>query len=123
MKKTIKAALLSGLVFPGFGQLTLKRYKRGILIILLVCIAVLIIAGMATHTAYEILKKELQYGIVDFSRLLDLAHHYSKGKNPYYYACITLIICCWAYSIIDALIFGDRKTDKTEASSPPDSHV
>ena len=40
MKKAIKAALLSALVFPGVGQMYLKRYVRGLIPM------VLILAGL-----------------------------------------------------------------------------
>ena len=30
MRKSLKGALLSGLVFPGYGQFVLKHYMRGI---------------------------------------------------------------------------------------------
>ena len=33
MSHALKAALLSGLVFPGLGQIMLKHYKRGIAVV------------------------------------------------------------------------------------------
>ena len=120
MKKSIKAALLSGLVFPGIGQLTLKRYIRGFLLILLAAAAVFIIIRMATQTALVILERELQYGIVDYSRILEIAHLYSRGNTPHYYACFLVIAFCWVYGIVDALIYSDKKINRVKPPSPPD---
>ena len=36
MKNSMKGALLSGLVFPGLGQIALKRYRRGFALMLTV---------------------------------------------------------------------------------------
>jgi len=36
MSNSLKAALLSGLVFPGIGQVVLKRYRRGVVLMLIV---------------------------------------------------------------------------------------
>ena len=110
MKKSQKAALLSGLVFPGFGQIKLKRYKAGISIILIVIASLFMILYMALTTAYIIIQKELQQGYIDIPGLLKFAHEYTHGgsNNPIYYVCFILIVVCWLYSIIDALVFGKK---------------
>ena len=47
MKVSVKAALLSALVFPGFGQFYLKRYGRGFAFIIPALIGVGVIVWMA----------------------------------------------------------------------------
>ena len=39
MKNSLKGALLSGLVFPGLGQVVLKHYKRGFALMLTVSVS------------------------------------------------------------------------------------
>jgi len=107
LKKLTKAAFLSGLVFPGIGQISLRRYGRGIALILLVLLAVAGIVGMATYTAYNIIQEELKYGMVSFEEIFKLAQKYSHGGNSYYYACLILIGLCWVYGIIDAIFFKE----------------
>ena len=43
MRKSLKGALLSGLVFPGYGQFVMKHYIRGVLLMLmgLACLVVI----------------------------------------------------------------------------------
>ena len=41
MNPAIKAALFSALLFPGWGQIYLKKYKKGILIIIPITAGVL----------------------------------------------------------------------------------
>jgi len=41
MNNSLKGALLSGFVFPGLGQVMLKHYKRGAVLILVVTASVL----------------------------------------------------------------------------------
>ncbi len=38
MKNSLKGAFLSGLIFPGLGQIILKHYKRGTVIMLTVLV-------------------------------------------------------------------------------------
>jgi hypothetical protein len=51
MKRPIKAALLSGLVFPGVGHLYLKRYVRGILLAAAAAVLSYFIISVAINTA------------------------------------------------------------------------
>ncbi|MCX5842407.1 MAG: DUF5683 domain-containing protein, partial [Deltaproteobacteria bacterium] len=78
MKSALKAALLSGLVFPGLGQIYLKRYWRGFLFIILIMIGLVIIAGIAAAGALESLNTiQAQGGTVDINTLSNLA-----AKHP-----------------------------------------
>ena len=43
MKKSTKALLLSAFVFPGLGQIALKRYKRGLLFVIPVLVSTIYI--------------------------------------------------------------------------------
>ena len=48
MPNSFKAALLSGLVFPGLGQIVLKHHKRGIalMLVVLACLMAIVVKGV-----------------------------------------------------------------------------
>jgi len=54
MKRSIKAALLSGLVFPGVGHIYLKRYATGIALVAISCIATYYLIANAVQIAFAI---------------------------------------------------------------------
>ena len=113
MKSPVKAALLSGLLFPGLGQIYLKRYLRGLTIIILVIMGLSLIIGMATADALQALKKiQTEGGIVDMDAILNLAATYSKPHAVYSEIIFLFIICCWLFSMIDAYRIGKRMKDK-----------
>ena len=57
MRNSLKGALLSGLVFPGVGQLVLRHYKRGIAFILPTIVILLVIVLKAVEKSFTILQK------------------------------------------------------------------
>ena len=57
MKNAWKGALLSGLVFPGLGEIVLGRFKRGLLLIGIVLAGLVGIVAEATIHALAILEK------------------------------------------------------------------
>ena len=66
MKNSIKGALLSGVVFPGLGQVILKQYKRGIALMLIALVNMLLIIVKAVQQAFIILNKiELEGGVIN----------------------------------------------------------
>ena len=74
MKKSIKAALLSGLVFPGLGNLYLKRWLSGILL-----------AGVAWYALYTIVKVVMRIA-------LDLSARIESGAVPSDLDSVTLLV-------------------------------
>ncbi|MGZ6210586.1 MAG: hypothetical protein ACXWL9_10615, partial [Syntrophales bacterium] len=74
MKSAVKAALLSGFVLPGLGQIYLKRYKRGLAILIPVLLAIGVIIGTVVTSALESLKAiESRGGIADMDTVSNLA--------------------------------------------------
>lgn len=103
MKTPMKAALLSGFVFPGLGQLYLKRYRRGITIIVLVLAGLAIIIGMVTTSALKIVREiQTQGGTVDMATVSNVAAPASVQASLYYKVSFLFIVGCWLFSIIDA---------------------
>jgi TM2 domain-containing membrane protein YozV len=113
MNNAIKGALLSGLVFPGLGQLVLRQYRRGILIMLTVSISLSVIVVKAILIARDILQKvELQGDVIDLNAITDAASRESlqSGSITLNFLLIIIIIC-WIAATVDAYRSG-RKLDR-----------
>jgi len=107
MNKAIKAALLSGLVFPGSGQMYLKRYWRGLIMMLLVLSGLIILVAGATVTALETLKT-LQIGdkAADMNAISNIAATSTTNIFTDYWPISLFMVCCWIFSVIDAYRLG-----------------
>jgi hypothetical protein len=112
MKTAAKAALLSGLVFPGLGQLYLKRYWRGTIIMLLALTGFGFIIGTATMSALDTLEKMQSQGAVDIGAVSDLAVSATASSSLFYNILLLLVACCWLFSTIDAYIIGRKSLNK-----------
>ena len=111
MKNSLKGALLSGLVFPGLGQIILKHYKRGLALMLTVSAGLLIIIVKAVQQAVTILEKiEAQGGAIDMNTISKAATQASTTSDSLiFYLALLLIILCWIFSVIDAYRIGKKK--------------
>jgi len=109
-----KAALLSALLFPGWGQLFLKRYKRGLAIILPAVVGVILISLYVVQIAVAVLKAApLKKEAVNFSTVVKLSIEAVKSLNLFYLSIILLlIIFLWVFSIVDAYFLGKKEMSK-----------
>lgn len=115
MKKSTKAALLSGLVFPGLGNLYLKRWLSGILLV-----------GIAGYALYSIVSIMMRIA-------LDITAKIESGAVPSDLDAVTLLVSeqlevverltniasltllgCWIVGIVSAYWLG-RVQDLKEA--------
>ncbi|MEA3486985.1 MAG: hypothetical protein U9R20_04940 [Thermodesulfobacteriota bacterium] len=123
MKISTKAALLSGLIFPGTGQIHLKRFLRGITIMVLTFSGIGVIVWMATVRALAMLEEiQNQLNQVDMATISNVAMASAADHTLIYYKQILLfIVCCWLFSIIDAYKIGEKKerSEKTQESPIP----
>ncbi len=111
MNNSLKAALLSGLVFPGLGQIVLKRYRRGLILMLIVIISLWIVITEALQLAYAVLSQiESAGGTIDMEAVVSAAMQASAdyGNTAFSFA-VYLIIACWIFGIIDAFRIGRKK--------------
>lgn len=114
MKASLKGALLSGLVFPGAGQIALKHYKRGIALIYAVMagMAAMIVKGV--QMALAILDKlAASGGVIDVPAITAAATRAITASDSLILnGAFFLIVICWVFGIIDAYFIG-KKMDKT----------
>lgn len=118
MRYALKAPLLSGLVLPGIGQIAMKRYGRGIALVLTVLACASVIVVIAVQQALAIVDKlSAAGGAADIDTISKLAAQASAGTGGLVYnIAVTLMFVCWIVGIVDAYRIG-RRLDQ-EASSP-----
>ncbi|MFC1845099.1 hypothetical protein ACFLZ5_09970 [Thermodesulfobacteriota bacterium] len=118
MNNAFKGALLSGLILPGLGQIALKHYIRGGVIILAVLASTTVFVAKAAERALAILEKiELEGGIISIDTILGATQQASANSgNSILNLLFLLIGFCWIAGTVDAYIIG-RKKD-TEQHSP-----
>ncbi|WP_028101236.1 hypothetical protein [Pseudoduganella violaceinigra] len=108
MKQTTKAALLSGLAFPGLGQLmVLKRPKRGAAI-LLPALASFCWIMYGVWAATATLMEEALNGTLAPDPFAISARLHETSFVPGADTAAWILVACWLAGIIDALLLRDR---------------
>jgi TM2 domain-containing membrane protein YozV len=121
MKISHKAALLSAFVFPGVGQFYLKRYWRGLFIMLFVFTGLGYMIRSATIAALSVLDDavvKLQSGANSLQELSNIADSKTLTTDPYHDAVFYLMVCFWIFAVIDAYIIGKEKESQDKETSP-----
>ncbi|PLX97546.1 MAG: hypothetical protein C0622_12785 [Desulfuromonas sp.] len=111
MSKSVKAVLLSALVFPGAGHLFLKKYIAGILLICSSLLTLSFFIGMAVERATQIAEKILSGEIQpDVATLMDMVTDQASGSDPRLMnIALILFIFFWVVGIVDSYLIA-RKT-------------
>jgi len=111
MNNSLKGALLSGLIFPGLGQVVLKHYKRGAVIMLTVLVCLSVVVVKAVQHALAILEKiELEGGAISMSTISNAATQASTNSGSLTFnLLLLLIIVCWIIGVVDAYRIGRKK--------------
>jgi uncharacterized membrane protein YGL010W len=111
MKKSLKGALLSGLIFPGAGQLWLKHYIRGSALILAVSACSAVVVMKAAQQAFTILGKiEAEGDAIDMAAILSSASQASATSDDFMTkSALSVLVLCWIIGIVDAYIMGRKK--------------
>jgi len=129
MNLATKAALYNALLFPGWGHLYLKKYKRGIMIILPVLAVMLSICWSVVQVAINILKANpFKKGTIDVTAVFRISIDSAKAiyeqgvATPCSYLLILLLmILLWIFSIIDAYKLGKKQIENTTTSADQQS--
>jgi hypothetical protein len=115
MKPSTKAALISGLVFPGLGHLVLRRGLRGCLFLVPAALATFYLLARIGELMDQLLA-ELNAGTLALDPVQLLERIHASGiDNPASNAAALVCMLCWAGAIADALWLGRRAT----IPSPP----
>ncbi len=102
---------MSGLIFPGLGQIVLKRYKRGAVIMLTVLVSMSVFIVKAVQHALDILEKiQSQGGAISMSTISNAAAQASTTSgNLTLNIVLLLVILCWIIGVVDAYRIGKIK--------------
>ena len=119
MKKATKAALLSGLVFPGVGHLYLRRWVTGI-----------VLSGVAAYSFYTIVAvvlrvtrevaRQVETGAVaaDVGSLTAVVAQQLSGSEQAINVARMAYLACWILGIVGAYLQG-RLQDRRESPDGP----
>ena len=115
MPKSLQAALLSGLVFPGAGHLLLKQYRRGWLLIIITLGALSVIVNSVVSQALAIVDRVNSGGIpYDTATIADMAAKSAEtGGGMLANIALLIATACWLIGIIDAWRLGASQQAET----------
>lgn len=118
MNNSLKGAFWSGLIFPGLGQVVLKHYKRGAVIMLAVLAGLTVIVVQAVQKAFIILEKiEPAGGAIDMNTILDAASQASTHSDSLIFSFALLwVTFCWIFGVVDAYKIGKKKDIKEDSA-------
>jgi TM2 domain-containing membrane protein YozV len=125
MTKALRAALLSGLVFPGSGQFYLKRYTRGLVYLLVTIGALAAMILPVVEMALTIVDKmTAQGGNIDMNAIANASAQISASMHSLVFNLgLWSLIACWVVATSDAYRLGkkgngtDRAVDGEGADS------
>lgn len=119
MNNSLKGALLSGVVFPGLGQIILKHYKRGIALMLTVLASLLVIVVKAVQQALTILEKiNSEGGTINMSTISNISTQASTTFDSLIFNFVLLLmIFCWVIGVVDAYRIGKKKDLEEQSTS------
>ena len=111
MKNSIKGAFLSGVVFPGLGQVILRHYKRGAVIMFTVLVSLSVVIVIAVQNALAILEKiGSEGGTISMSTISNAATQASTASESLIFKLLLLLITfCWIIGTVDAYRIGKKK--------------
>ena len=108
MKSKVTAALLSGLVFPGAGQLYLRRRTRALLFLVPAALAGLFYFNHALGEANALVDKALSgAGAFDPAALLAQAEAQPTPLSVTLSGVVFLV--CWVGSVLEALLVKPQR--------------
>ena len=120
MKESARGALLSGLVYPGLGQLILGQITYGVLFALLttvgLCVFLYLIIQRAAGAIDQIFPL-LANNELDFNTLKELLSRESTGGWGAETISIIVITGCWLAAIVHAYIVGSKIDSPSQSSS------
>ena len=108
MKKSTKAALLSGLVFPGIGHMILKQYLRGSALVLCALVATSVIITSVVQRALTIVDRISQGDIpADVGAIAEMVSNSTSGADGFSEKTAVIVLgACWLIGIIDSFRLG-----------------
>jgi hypothetical protein len=122
--QSTKAALLSGLVFPGVGHLYLRRYVRGILIAGGAGVLLYFVVSVTMHTALAVIGN-IQSGNVSptVESISTLVSKQSQGNEGAMNIAMMALIALWLIGIVDSYREGRAREQGGDISNKGESEL
>jgi hypothetical protein len=106
MDRSVKAALISALVFPGAGHLFLKRAGRACLFMLPALVALAVFLGEAFEVASTLAGQILAGTLPADPVALAARIEQSGAETPHGTAAVVVLLVCWVCAAADAYLLG-----------------
>ncbi len=108
MKRSSKAALLSGVIFPGIGHIILKQYLRGSVLMLFALVALSVIVTRIYQRALTIVDRINSGDIpVDTGAIAEMVSNSTSGADSFIENIAVIVLgTCWLIGIIDSYRLG-----------------
>ncbi len=108
MKKSIKAVLLSGLLFPGIGHFSLKRYQRGMIFFIPALTSLVFLVYYVLTKAFSIADQISQSEIPLDAQAISSIIYSENGATEVFMLNVAtwIFIACWIISMIDSYRLG-----------------
>ena len=108
MKRSSKAALLSGLIFPGIGHIILKQYLRGSVLMFSALAAFSIVVTRVFQRALAIVDRVNTGEIpVDTGAIAEMVSNSTSGADGFIEnIAVVVLVTCWLIGIIDSYRLG-----------------
>lgn len=116
MKRSTKAALLSGLVFPGIGHLYLRQRLRGAILVLGALIAFAVIVTVSVNQALRVVDKITSGEVApDTAAITQLIENSATASDDLAVNIALLVLgACWLAGIVDSWRLGVRSDDQPD---------
>ena len=108
MTRSTKAALLSGLVFPGIGHMVLKQYLRGSVLMISALTASSVIVTVVIQRALTIVDRINSGDIpVETGAIAEMVSNSTNGADSLIENISVIVLgACWLIGIIDSYRLG-----------------
>jgi hypothetical protein len=113
MKASARGILLSGLVYPGLGQLILGRMISGIMLVLLATVTFIVLIYRVVERVYRVMDQILPLladNALDVAALKELLGRDAAGGWGVEKICLIGFVGCWLTAVGHAYFVG-RKID------------
>ncbi len=122
MSKAVKGLLLSGLVLPGLGQMTLKSHIRGVIFMLAAIGGLIVLLVKATGTAMNIVEQTTPaINSLDVDQMFAAANQaVAQADTGGLSLAMVVILVAWIGSTVDAFFLG-RRLDREARIRPQDA--
>jgi hypothetical protein len=119
LKQATKGAFLSGLVYPGTGQMFFSRIITGLFFISFTTIGLGVLIYRIARRIYLVFDQVLpQSGNIplSFKKLIGLLNQTEYSSWDVELISLLVVACCWIISIVHAYFVG-RRLDRPEIST------